>query len=146
MAAETGPFDFIWCAGAVYFLGVTEALSAWRGALAPGGHVAFSEPCLLTDPPTAAALALWEEYPAITNAAGIDARVRAAGFRTVATRVLSPSAWEAYYTPMEARLAALRPDASPEVLAAIDDHAREIANYRAAAGETSYLLSVVRPE
>ena len=42
MTSLAGPFDLIWCAGAVYFLGVTEALTAWRPILAPGGAIAFS--------------------------------------------------------------------------------------------------------
>ncbi len=43
----TGPYDFIWAAGSLYFLGVTEGLRRWRDALAPGGAVAFSELCWL---------------------------------------------------------------------------------------------------
>ena len=43
MAALEGPYDLIWSAGAIYFLGVTEGLRAWRAALAPGGTVAFSQ-------------------------------------------------------------------------------------------------------
>ena len=39
-----GPFDLIWCAGAVYFEGVERTLSHWRAALRPGGAVAFSHP------------------------------------------------------------------------------------------------------
>src|SRR5690606_40444559 len=39
MAEVTGPYDFIWCAGGIYFLGVTEGLRIWRRALAPGGRV-----------------------------------------------------------------------------------------------------------
>ncbi len=32
-----GPFDLIWCAGAIHFPGVETALRHWRGALAPDG-------------------------------------------------------------------------------------------------------------
>ena len=49
--ADLGPFDLIWCAGAVYFEGITECLQAWAPALKPGGAVAFSEVCWFTDTP-----------------------------------------------------------------------------------------------
>ncbi len=63
MGVLTGPFDLIWSAGALYFLGVTDGLTGWRAALAPGGAVAFSEPCFFTDTPSDAARAFWDGYP-----------------------------------------------------------------------------------
>jgi trans-aconitate methyltransferase len=45
MARIMNQYDLIWCAGAVYFLGVSEALTAWRKSLRAGGVIAFSEPC-----------------------------------------------------------------------------------------------------
>ena len=95
-----GPFDLIWCAGAAYFEGVTESLTRFAAQLAPGGHVAFSEP--VKPGPTApqAAHDFWAEYPAITTADGIEARVTAAGFRTLATRLIVGAPWAAYYDPL----------------------------------------------
>ena len=108
MARLAGPYDLIWSAGAVYFLGVSEALSRWRGALAPGGRVAFSEPVWLTADPPQAAREFWAGYPAISDLAGIEARVRAAGYRTLGARMIVGRPWETYYTPLAARIAALR--------------------------------------
>lgn len=149
MGRLPGTYDFIWSAGAVYFLGVTEALTAWADALAPGGAVAFSEPCLFAADPSSEAVALWEGYPGLSDAAGIGDRVRAAGFETLASRRLSDAAWEAYFRPMEARIGELsaREAARPggdlaEVLAAART---EIATWRRVRRETGYLLSVVRP-
>ena len=59
MAKLKGPFDFIWCAGAVYFLGIRKALRAWRPALTRGGAVAFSQPALLVADPSEAARVFW---------------------------------------------------------------------------------------
>lgn len=146
MADLTGPYDLIWCAGALYFLGVTEGLAAWRRALAPGGAVAFSEPCWFTDAPSAAARAHWsEEYPPMTDAAGITAWVQAAGYRVLGTRRLSDAAWEAYYTPLAARIAALRPGAGPELAAMLDQVQAEIDGWRATRAEAGYLLCVAAP-
>jgi hypothetical protein len=42
MTAPEGPFDLIWCAGAVYFLGIEHALArVAHGAGAGRGHRVF---------------------------------------------------------------------------------------------------------
>jgi len=146
MGALTGPFDLIWSAGALHFLGVTEGLSRWRATLAPGGAVAFSEACWFTATPSARARAFWDrEYPRITDAAGIAAQVQAAGYAILGQRPLSDAAWEGYFQPMERQIATLRPGASAaiaDVLAAAED---EIATWRACRAEYGYLLTVARP-
>ncbi|NKX46162.1 class I SAM-dependent methyltransferase [Roseicyclus persicicus] len=145
MTTPEGPFDLIWCAGAVYFLGIEAALAAWRPRLAPGGAIAFSEPCLFTDAPSAEAIAFWQGYEGLTDAAGIAARVTAAGYETLATRALGDIAWESYFRPQEARIARLRPGADAGLAAVLDEAEAEIAGWRACRAETGYLLSVVRP-
>lgn len=144
MAALDGPYDLIWCAGALYFLGVTEGLRGWRAALAPGGAVAFSEPCLLPRP-SDAARAFWAEYPQISDVAGIRARVAAAGYRVLGEQMQIGDAWEAYYIPMAKRIAALRPGATGALAAALDEAEAEIARWRAAPSEIAYALMVVAP-
>ena len=145
MASIANTYDFIWCAGAVYFLGVTQALTRWRKSLAPGGVIAFSEACWLSDTRSERAQRLWDDYPAMTDAAGIAAHVADAGYEVLDTRVLSAAAWEAYYTPMDARIAALRPDADAALTAVLDEAEEEAACWRAHRDEFGYLLSVVRP-
>ena len=144
MAKLKGPFDLIWCAGATYFLGIQKALTSWRPALAKGGHVAFSEPCMFVESPSQAALEYWEGYDA-RNAAGIDAQVQKAGFETIATRRISDAAWQAYHAPMAARIEMLRDGADEELNQVLDEGAAEIAEYAQVREETGYLLSVVRP-
>lgn len=145
MARIANHYDLIWCAGAVYFLGVTEALTRWRKSLREGGVVAFSEPCWLTDSPSDEARAFWAEYPAISDGAGIAARVKAAGYEVIATRLLSDEAWENYYTPLEARIEKLRPGADAELAQVLDEAEAEIACWRAHRDEFGYLLTVARP-
>jgi SAM-dependent methyltransferase len=143
MADITGPYDFIWSAGALYFLGVVEGLGAWRKALAPGGAIAFSELCWLVPTPPEAARTFWRRYPPMTGLAGLATRIGEAGYRTVDSRVLSDHAWESYFGPMEARLSALREgDANP----VWDEAAEEIAMWREHRRSFGYVLSVVRPE
>lgn len=147
MGDPGGPFDLIWCAGALYFLGVSEGLRGWRDALAPGGAVVFSEPVLLDTPPDVKTAAFWEDYPQITDLDGIVARVNAAGFVVQAHRMIVGAPWEAYYAPMQARIDALR-DQSPDATLCItlDSHQLEIDRWRAAADRVAYALLIVTPQ
>ncbi len=144
MAKLKGPYDLIWSAGAMYFLGVKKGLTVWRPALSKEGAVAFTEPCFFTDTPSEAARVFWEGYETV-SAEGIAGQVRDADFETLATRRISDVAWEAYYTPLEARIALLRPTADEALTAVLDAATAEIATWRAVKSETGYLLSVVRP-
>lgn len=105
-----GSQDLIWCEGAIYNLGVTEALRAWRPLLRTGGTVAFTEPVWLVDSPPKQIHDWWSsEYPAISPGEGVQARIDAASFRRVASFVLPASAWwDEYYGPMQNRIARLK--------------------------------------
>lgn len=145
MAVIRNQYDMIWCAGAVYFLGVTEALTAWRKSLRPGGVVAFSQACWFTDTRSVRPCILWDvEYPAMTDEAGVMAQIEAAGYDLMDCRRLSDAAWEAYFTPIDARIAALRPGADPGLAQVLDAAEEEAACWRAHRDEYGYLLSVVR--
>ncbi|MCL6281921.1 class I SAM-dependent methyltransferase [Ruegeria sp. 2012CJ41-6] len=146
MAEPGGPHDLIWCAGALYFLGVTEGLKSWRSALAPGGFVAFSEPVKLQDEVPQAAQEFWQEYPAITDLSGIAARVDAAGYDVLGHRLIVGQPWENYYAPLRRRIAELRaanPD--PALVEMLDMNAREAALWEAASDHIAYALMLVRP-
>lgn len=146
MARIMNTYDMIWCAGAVYFLGVTEALTHWRKSLNPGGAVVFSEPCWFTDAPSPRSVTNWAEYPAMSDATGIKARVEAAGYDVVATRRLSDQAWEDYYAPLDARIAALRPGADAALAKVLDQAEAEAAAWRMHRDEFGYLLTIARPK
>lgn len=146
MARIANAYDMIWCAGAVSFIGVTQALQGWRKSLNPGGVVAFSESCWFTDTPSAQARAAWANAPDMTDEAGISVRVAAAGYRVLGSRRLSDAAWEAYYTPMEQRIADLRPHADADLVQVLDGAAAEIAAWRACRAEFGYILTVAQPQ
>ncbi len=145
MATPGGPFDLIWSAGAVYHLGVTEALRGWRGALAPGGRIAFSELVWTTDAPAVAARSFWQAYPAMTGIDGLCRRIDAADYRILGERLLPQAAWRNYYDPLSERVARLREGADAELAAALDETEREIAVWRAHGDDFGYLLCVVEP-
>ena len=144
MAELRGPYDLIWCAGALYFLGVTEGLERWRGALAPGGAVAFSEPMLAPGAPQAAR-DFWEEYPQVTDLEGIVARIEAAGYEVLGHRPVVGAGWAGYYAQLSGRIATLRGQADAALGAVLDAAEREISLWRAAPGDVAYALMLVRP-
>ncbi|MGP6085665.1 class I SAM-dependent methyltransferase [Antarctobacter jejuensis] len=137
------PFDMIWCAGALYFLGLKDGLDIMRAALKPGGVLAFSEPCFFTDAPSAEARAFWEGY-STRDVGGILSAVSATGFEVLGSRPVSDEGWEAYYQPMEARIAKLRAEGDPALTGMLDYCAAEAVQWRALRAETGYLLTVAR--
>ncbi len=145
MMDQTGPFDLIWCAGAIYFVGITQALLQWRAVLSDDGHVAFSQ-AVLPDTAGEAAARFWAEEPGVTDADGIADAVAQAGYDVISKRLIMGAAWEAYYTPMEARIAALRAEGCSQAVAeACDMNEAEINAWKAACDEIAYLGVVARP-
>ena len=77
-------FDLIWSEGAAYIMGISEAFSAWREFLRPGGYVVVSEATWLVPDPPAEVREFWAaEYPGMTDVAGNLARIEAAGYEVV---------------------------------------------------------------
>lgn len=105
-----GAFDLVWAEGSIYLIGFAEGLRRWRPWLVPGGCIAVTHLCWLTETPAAEAVAFWEaEAPGITTIAETIRAAEAAGYQVLETLPLPDDAWwETYYTPLEARIAALR--------------------------------------
>lgn len=100
--------DMIWSEGAVYIIGVAEALKQWRPYLKSGGYLAFSEIAWIKDNPPPEITDYWtNEYPAMGTIADKLALIEASDFEVVQHFTLPDSDWWAnYYTPLEAKLAA----------------------------------------
>jgi len=145
MGKLKGPFDFIWSAGAIYFLGVEKGLISWRPALAKGGAIAFSEACVFAGETSDLVRSFWDGYEGLTNVSGIAAHVQAAGFQTIATRRVADAGWDAYYGPLARRIEKFRDSADEEMTAVLDAAQAEIEAFQKVKAETGYLLSVVRP-
>lgn len=141
--------DLIWCEGAIYFMGVTEALSAWRPLLRAGGTVVFTEPVWLTDTPPDEVRTWWlTEHPAITDDAGVQARIAAAGYGVGASFPLPSSAWwDEYYEPMQARVQLLRARLPDDAAAVEVVRSAEVETdmFRRFADSYSYAFYIVEP-
>lgn len=143
----SGAFDFIWCAGAVYFVGIEAALAAWRPHLAQGAAVAFSEPAWTSDTPSDVARAFWADYPGMSDLATLTSRIDAAGWRILGQRWVGHAGWSAYYEPKAKRLAMLRAQGVDDaVLDVIENSEREIGMWRQSPEDIDYRLFVVSPK
>jgi SAM-dependent methyltransferase len=140
--AALGPFDLIWCAGALYFTGAGAALRAWAPALAEGGAAAFSYPCNWAGD-DAETRAFWE-MP-FGDEAALDAVIEGAGWEVLARSRVSRAGWEGYFAAVEARCAALEGLEAPSVRAAIARERREAAEFARLSDRLGYALRVVRP-
>ncbi len=141
VAAES--MDLIWAEGSIYVVGMERALALWRPWLRPGGCLAFSDLVRWTDDLSPECRAFWAgEYPEMRSEAGVRARAAEAGYRTLAAFRLSRAAHEAYYAPLEARLAELagRSDLSQ----ILEDIRTEIDIMRRYADEAGYSFFVLR--
>lgn len=147
MAKLKGPFDLIWCAGALYFLGIPKALKAWRPALAKPGWVAFSYPAFFTDRPSDLARAFWGgDLSTVEGQEDVLATVARQDYQVLGHRHVTDAAWERYYQPLEARIAQLQDGDVPEDLATVlEEAALEAATWRKVKAETGYLMVVARP-
>lgn len=146
MESVEGPFDFVWSAGALYFLGIEPGLAVLGGKLAPGGAIAFSHlTYLVSEPDAELRAALVAELPDIDGPDALTARIRSAGFEMLGQRILPRASWEAYYGPLRERIAALRPEADPVLAAALDESEAEAALHDRFGDQYGYTLSVVRP-
>ncbi len=144
---EAGSQDLIWCEGAIYNVGVTEGLRAWRPLLKPGGAVAFTEPVWLVDSPPVEVRDWWQaEYPALTNAQGVEQHILAASYRTVASFVLPASAWwDEYYEPMQDRIERLKARHDPAAAEVVANAEEEIDKFRRFSDCYSYAFFVTTP-
>ena len=146
MATPDGRYDLIWCAGALYFLGVHAGLSGWRDHLTGTGAVGFSELSWTGAPISDAARSFWAEYEAMQDWHGVLTDTQNAGYRVISHRFLPRAAWANYYDPLQARIDGLRaaqPDA--DLTRALDAEQAEIDLWRAHGDEYGYLQVVAVP-
>lgn len=137
-------FDLIWSEGAIYIMGVNEALMAWKPFIKKGGYLVFSEISWLHNKPDAEVATFWMgEYPAMTTISGNIKRIEEAGYAPIGHFILpSLGWWEDYYDPLLSRVAMLRekyPDDLEENLV-LDLTVKEIDMYRRFSNDYGYVF------
>jgi SAM-dependent methyltransferase len=144
----TGAFDLIWSEGALYNIGLPEALRVCHDLLRPGGYLAFTEAVWREEDPPSAVKAMFEQdYPTMGGVEDALTAIQAGGFELVGHFTLPDEAWwDDFYTPMEARIAELRKRfaADAEVSAILDQLAEEPEMHRRHAACYAYEFLVAR--
>jgi len=142
-----GSVDLIWSEGAIFVLGVAQALRRWKTLLRPGGLLVFTDVTWLeADPPAEAVAFFAQEYPAITTLEENRRLAESEGYEVLDAFSLPAADWyKEYYTPLRERIARLRPTlaAQPELAGVVASTEREMDlfdRFSAAYGYVFYLL------
>ncbi|MDK9706022.1 MAG: MerR family transcriptional regulator [Desulforhopalus sp.] len=110
MTFDKDSFDLLWSEGSIFIIGLARGLKEFRTYLKPGGYLAFTELCWLTDDRPAEAKAFFDKvYPDIRSTSEVCLLAAKEGYKVVETFNLPDSAWwDDYYTPMLARMVELQ--------------------------------------
>ncbi len=140
--------DLLWSEGAAYQLTFAGALKTWRPLLPVGGLAVISELTLFVEPLPEEVRKFWSAgYPTAGSDAENARRAVSAGYNVLGVERLPEDAWwENYYGPLERRVEALRPAASPTMLSVIAETESEIdlfRRYGESYGYSFYLLRAV---
>ena len=141
-------FDLIWSEGALYNIGLENALGICLGLLRSGGYLVFTEAIWRKEDPPAEVKASFDfDYPTMGRVADVVAAIGRTGFSLESHFTLPDEAWwEDFYAPMERRVEELRGkhDGDPEGLAVLDQIAREPEMHRRYSAYYAYEFFVAR--
>jgi len=143
-----GPFDLIWSEGALYSIGLQKALGVCHDLLRPGGYLAFTDAVWRKENPPPEVKASFDlDYPGMGSMEDDVAAIHDCGFELVGHFTLPDEAWwNDFYTPMEARIVALRSTYADdcETLAILDQLAEEPEMHRHYSDFYAYTFFVTR--
>lgn len=122
-------FDLVWSEGALYNIGIKNALRICHGLLRPGGYLAFTDPVWRKEntPPEVKA-SFEDDYPTMGRVPDVLAAIERCGFSLIGHFTLPDEAWwDDFYTPMEIRIDELRRKYTydDDALAILDQLAQE---------------------
>ena len=122
-------FDLIWSEGALYNIGIENALRLCHGLLRPGGYLAFTDAVWRKEHPPLEVKASFDlDYPTMGRVPDVLAAIDRTGFSLADHFTLPDEAWwDDFYRPMERRIEELRAKyaADAEALAVLDRLAQE---------------------
>ena len=122
-------FDLVWSEGALYNIGIENALRVCRRLLRPGGYLAFTDAVWRGEeaPPQVKAI-FQDDYPTMGRAPDVLAAIESCGLFPIDHFTLPDEAWwDDFYTPMRHRIEELRGSyaSDDEALAILDQLAQE---------------------
>ena len=141
-------FDLIWSEGALYNIGIENALRVCHGLLRPGGYLAFTDAVWRKENPPPEVRASFDlDYPTMGGVPDVMAAVERCEFSLVGHFTLPDDAWwDDFYTPMEQRIAELRGRyaGDAEALGVLDQLAQEPEMHRRHSAYYAYEFFVAR--
>lgn len=141
-------FDLAWSEGALYNIGIGNALRICHRLLRPGGYLAFTNAVWRKEnPPPEVKASFEDDYPAMGRVPDVLAEIDRSGFSLACHFTLPDEAWwEDFYTPMEIRIEELRGKyrGDNEALAVLDQLALEPAMHRRHSDCYAYEFFVAR--
>ncbi len=141
-------FDLVWSEGAIYIMGFSEGLRAWKRLLKRNGAIAVTEMSWLAPTIPDEAARFWSEgHPAMTDVDTNLGTLESAGYVPIAHFAL-PEAdwWDNYYSPLEWRLEALKNKYKDnhDAIAFLEGERKEITVYRQYAQSYGYVFYIAR--
>jgi SAM-dependent methyltransferase len=141
-------FDLVWSEGALYNIGIENALRVCHGLLRAGGYLAFTDAVWRKEnPPHEVKESFEDDYPTMGRVPDVLAAIEKCGFALIDHFSLPDEAWWAdFYTPMEICIEVLRGKYADddEALAVLDQLAQEPAMHRRHSDCYAYEFFVVR--
>ena len=140
--------DLLWSEGALYNIGIGNALRVCYGLLRPGGYLAFTDAIWRKESPPAEVKASFDlDYPTMGWLDDVLAAIQNSGFELVGRFTLPDEAWWSnFYTPMEIRIAELRGNYADDIEASaiLDQLAEEPQMHRRYSDFYAYEFFVAR--
>lgn len=141
-------FDLIWSEGALYNIGIRNALRICRKLLRPGGYLVFTDAVWRKENPPPEVKAGFDlDYPAMGRADDILLMIEDCGFDQISHFSLPDEAWwDDFYRPMERRIRELRAACAGDSEAAsiLDELAQEPEMHRRYSEYYAYEFFVAR--
>ena len=143
-----GSFDLIWSEGALYNIGLENALRVCHDLLRAGGYLAFTDAVWRRENPPPEVKASFEsDYPGMSVTPDILAKIRKNDFSLIGHFTLPDDAWwKDFYAPMEIRIGEFRRKYADNsaALAVLDQLAQEPAMHRKSSEYYAYEFFVAR--
>ena len=141
-------FDLIWSEGALYNIGIGNALRVCHGLLRPGGYIAFTDAIWRKENPPPEVKASFDlDYPAMGMATDVVRAIEHGGFELLGRFTLPDDAWWGdFYSPMEQRIKELRGKYAndADALAILDQLAQEPEMHRIYSDYYAYEFFIAR--
>lgn len=141
-------FDLIWSEGALYNIGIENALRICHELLRPGGYLAFTDAVWRKENPPQEVKASFDlDYPTMGRVDDVLVAIEKCSFELLDHFTLPDEAWwDDFYTPMKLRIETLRSKYAKddEALALLDQLAQEPEMHHRYSDYYAYEFFVVR--